>query len=160
MFNCVCLILSGYRKCRRWRYGKLWCKACGCGKICKPKYCSRKVCKIVLCGYKLVCHLVVRYRIVKYKVKIPKYGFGYYGPKYVWKVKKVPYTVKVCKKIPKSCKKCHLVTYICGKRCRTVCKYRKVGVCIQDFENLFTYCCPHRGNKTSRQLTHKAIVKY
>lgn len=121
--NCA-LYTSGW-KCRRWRYGKLWCKACGCYPICKPKYCSKKICKTVLCGHRLICHYIVRYRIVKYKVKLPHYG-GYYGPRYVWKVRKVPYKVKVCKKIAKYCKKCHLVTFVCGKRCRTVCKYRKV----------------------------------
>ena len=107
--------------CRRHRRKHLYCKACGCKRICRPKRCTRRVCKKVKCT-KLVCRIVKRYRIVKRKVPAPYYPGGY-----VWKTKRIPYTVRVCKSVPSICIRCRTQTYICGQVCRIQCKPAKVS---------------------------------
>ncbi len=115
----------GLRKCRpRYRKGKLWCRVCGCRRICRPGYCTRRVCKKVKCPRK-ICRPVIRYRIVKYKYYLPYYRG--YGPRWVWKTKRVSYKVVVCKTIITLCPKCYTQRYVCGKICKTVCLPPKVG---------------------------------
>ena len=97
-----------------------------CWKICKPKFCTRRVCKQYKCGYRAVCHRVTRYRIVKRSYK-DNVG-GTYIIKY--RTSKVPYSVNVCKNIPKYCTRCRVQKYSCGKQCRKVCKQVKVRLFI------------------------------
>ncbi|CAB4007075.1 Hypothetical predicted protein [Paramuricea clavata] len=111
--------------CRRYRKGKLRCKACGCRRICKPKFCIRRVCKRVRCTRK-VCRIVIRFKIVRYKYRNPYYKG--YGSLYLWKTKKVPYKVRICKNVPSFCTKCYNQRYNCGRVCRNVCKYRKCSL--------------------------------
>ncbi len=105
--------------------GHIICKKI-CHLVCKPKVCARKVCKRVHCGNKKVCHAIVKYRLVKYKVKLPYTPYSYYGPKWIIKIKKVPYTILKCHLVAQYCTKCHTVTYVCGKSCHKVCRKGKV----------------------------------
>ena len=105
-----------------------------CYPICKPKFCTHRVCKQYQCGYRAVCHKVTRYRIVKKTYKVKVVGL-YYPARYVIKYRtfKVPYSVNVCKNIPKYCTRCWLHKYGCGYQCRKVCKQVKVRLFISDF---------------------------
>ncbi|XP_028412270.1 putative E3 ubiquitin-protein ligase RING1a isoform X2 [Dendronephthya gigantea] len=109
-------------KCRNYRKGgirKLWCRECGCRPVCRPRWCKRRVCKRVRCGTRVVCRTV--YRTRKYKYFYPIYRG--YGPRFVWKTKRVPH--RVCVKLPKFCTRCHSIRYQCGKICKNICRYRK-----------------------------------
>ncbi|CAB3997728.1 Hypothetical predicted protein [Paramuricea clavata] len=109
--------------CRRYRKGRRWCKACGCRRVCKAKVCSRRVCRRVRCT-KRVCRRVIKYRIVRYKYRNPHY-YGYGRRRYLWRIKKIPYRVRVCKRVRSYCTKCYNRRYYCGRVCRHVCRYRK-----------------------------------
>ena len=125
-------IFSGW-VCRRYRKGKLWCKACGCRRVCKAKLCSRRVCRRVRCTRR-VCRIVIKYRVVRYKYRNPYYKG--YGSLYLWKTKKVPYKVRVCKNVRSFCPKCYNQRYNCGRVCRHVCKFRKVSNIISKYLRL------------------------
>jgi hypothetical protein len=109
------LVILGLAPCRRYRKGKLWCRACGCVPICRPRRCTRRVCRKVKCT-KRVCNTVIRYRIVRYKHYLAYYPG--YGPRFVWKTKKVPRKVLVCKIVTNLCTRCRTQSYICGKICK------------------------------------------
>ena len=122
-FPTMWFIYSGWT-CRRYRKGRLLCKACGCRRVCKAKVCYRRVCKRVRCT-KRVCRTVIKYRIVRYKYRNPRY-YGY-GSRYLWGTKKIPYRVRVCKNVRSFCTKCYNRRYYCGHVCSNVCRYRKVS---------------------------------
>ncbi|CAB3979968.1 Hypothetical predicted protein [Paramuricea clavata] len=102
-----------------------------CRPVCRKKVCSRRRCKRVKCGSRKICRKIIKIRVVKVQYKIDSYdGYGY-GPKYGYKIKKIPHKVIICHRIPKYCTRCHTIRYVCGKICHKVC--HKVKKCYKSY---------------------------
>ncbi len=116
--------------CRRYRKGKHLCRECGCRRVLILKWCTRKVCRTDKCAKK-ICFIVIKYRVLKYKYYRPRYPG--YGPRWVWKIKRVPYAVRVCKIRITACRKCTFIQrYICGRIWVKKCQSPKVShPCVQ-----------------------------